>query len=87
MENVQNIRDISKETLTFLAFFDHKMIEKIQCAFKNKTSVGGIIETAIIGMPCGIGSPDYSIESIIIFAFPLAYYFFVRLEVVVRLNS
>ncbi|MGN1310485.1 MAG: hypothetical protein ACI4VP_02035 [Clostridia bacterium] len=29
MENVQNIRDISKETLTFLAFFDHKMIEKI----------------------------------------------------------
>lgn len=29
MENVQNISDISKETLTFLAFFDHKMIEKI----------------------------------------------------------
>ena len=29
MENVQNISDISKETLTFLAFFDNKMIEKI----------------------------------------------------------
>ena len=29
MEKVQNISDISKETLTFLAFFDKKMIEKI----------------------------------------------------------
>lgn len=29
MEKVQNISDISKETLTFLAFFDNKMIEKI----------------------------------------------------------
>lgn len=29
MESVQNISDISKETLTFLAFFDNKMIEKI----------------------------------------------------------
>ena len=29
MEQLQNISDISKETLTFLAFFDNKMIEKI----------------------------------------------------------
>lgn len=29
MKNIQNISDISKETLTFLAFFDNKMIEKI----------------------------------------------------------
>lgn len=29
MENIQSISDISKETLTFLAFFDNKMIEKI----------------------------------------------------------
>lgn len=29
MENIQNISDISKETLTFLAFFDNKLIEKI----------------------------------------------------------
>ena len=29
MENVQNICDISKETLTFLAFLDNKMIERI----------------------------------------------------------
>lgn len=29
MENVQNISDISKETLTFLAFFESKMLEKI----------------------------------------------------------
>ena len=29
MENIQSISDISKETLTFLAFIDNKMIEKI----------------------------------------------------------
>lgn len=29
MEKVQNISDISKETLTYLAFFDNEMIEKI----------------------------------------------------------
>lgn len=29
MENIQNINDISKETLTFLAFFDKEMIAKI----------------------------------------------------------
>lgn len=29
METIQDISDISKETLTFLAFFDNKMIEKI----------------------------------------------------------
>ena len=29
MNNIQNISDISKETLTFLAFFDNKMLEKI----------------------------------------------------------
>lgn len=29
MENIQNISDVSKETLTFLAFFDNKMIAKI----------------------------------------------------------
>lgn len=29
MEKVQNISDISKETLTFLSYFDKKLIEKI----------------------------------------------------------
>lgn len=29
MENIQTINDISKETLTFLAFFDDEMIKKI----------------------------------------------------------
>lgn len=29
MENIETIEDISKETLTFLSFFDSKMIEKI----------------------------------------------------------
>ena len=43
----------------------NKMISKIKDASQNKTSVGGIIETAVIGMPCGIGDPDRSIEQII----------------------
>ncbi len=30
----------------------------IQEARRNLTSVGGIIQCAIIGMPCGVGSPD-----------------------------
>lgn len=29
MEKILNVSDVSKETLTFLAFFDNKMIEKI----------------------------------------------------------
>lgn len=36
MENVQNISDISKETLTFLAFFDNKLIEKIPAHIISK---------------------------------------------------
>ena len=36
MEKVQNISDISKETLTFLAFFDNKMIEKIPAEIIKK---------------------------------------------------
>ncbi len=33
MENIQTISDISKETLTFLAFFDDEMINKIPSNF------------------------------------------------------
>lgn len=36
MENIQNISDISKETLTFLAFFDKKMIENIPTQLISK---------------------------------------------------
>ena len=38
MLNVQSISDISKETLTFLAFFDNKMIEKIPNRVFDKLS-------------------------------------------------
>lgn len=59
--------DKIKENLieTINSDISQEMILKIQDAFKNKTSVGGIIETAIIGLPCGIGSPDDSIEGVI----------------------
>ena len=43
----------------------NKMISKIKESAENKTSVGGVVETAIIGMPCGVGDPDNSIEGII----------------------
>lgn len=36
MENVQNVSDIAKETLIFLAFFDSKMIEKIPAKIITK---------------------------------------------------
>ena len=36
MKNVQKICDISKETLTFLAFFDNEMIEKIPAKIITK---------------------------------------------------
>lgn len=36
MENIQNISDISKETLTFLSFFDKKMIENIPTKLISK---------------------------------------------------
>lgn len=62
----------SKETLTGKAFealaekdftvLDDEAGERmkvlIQEARMNLTSVGGIIQCAVIGMPCGIGSPD-----------------------------
>ena len=36
MEKILNISDISKETLTFLAFFDNEMIEKIPSSVITK---------------------------------------------------
>lgn len=43
-----------------------QMIEKIEEASKNGDSVGGILETAVIGLPVGIGEPWFdSVESML----------------------
>ncbi len=43
-----------------------EMIELINQARKNQDSVGGILDTAIIGMDAGIGEPEFdSVESIL----------------------
>ena len=41
-----------------------KMLKLIEEARKSQDSVGGIIETAVLGLPCGIGEPYFdSVES------------------------
>ncbi len=50
-----------------------QMQEIIQQARENLTSVGGMIQIAVTGLPAGIGSPDDSLEGIIsrnVFAVP-----------------
>ena len=43
-----------------------EMISKIESAREAHDSVGGVLETAVIGMPCGVGEPFFdSVESII----------------------
>ena len=71
----QDIEQLCKETFAVL---DKKAAEKmndaILAAAKDGDSVGGILETAVIGLPAGLGEPWFdSIESIlshILFSIP-----------------
>lgn len=43
-----------------------EMIEAIKCAKSQGDSVGGIVETAVIGLPAGVGEPWFdSVESVL----------------------
>ncbi len=55
-------------TMTFpvLSGCEEKMMEKILSAKNDKDSVGGVLQTAIFGMPSGVGEPWFdSVESIL----------------------
>jgi chorismate synthase len=53
---------------------EEKMIEKIECARENLDSVGGVLETAVVGIPEGVGEPWFdtaeSMISHIMFSIP-----------------
>ncbi len=59
------VLDTKKET---------KMIEKIKAVKANGDSIGGIVETAVVGLPAGVGEPWFdSVESVLshaIFSIP-----------------
>ncbi|MDO4608456.1 MAG: chorismate synthase [Clostridia bacterium] len=57
-ENNQDIIDVSKKDFPVLNdAVANKMQEKILAAKTNGDSVGGILETAVIGIPAGVGEP------------------------------
>lgn len=74
--NLENdIKDLSKKRFATISDdVAQKMISKIEDAAAQKDSVGGILETAITGLPAGIGEPWFdSFESVLsrgLFAIP-----------------
>ncbi len=54
-------QDIEKLSKKQFAVLDDKreaeMVEKIEKAVRNNDSIGGVLETAVIGLPVGIGEP------------------------------
>lgn len=70
----RDFEDISADIKTldgkeFAVLDDQKgseMIEAIKCAKSQGDSVGGIVETAVIGLPAGVGEPWFdSVESVL----------------------
>ncbi|MBQ8163621.1 MAG: chorismate synthase [Clostridia bacterium] len=65
--NIENEIDaLSKKDFPTISDIEDKITEKILEAKLQKDSVGGILQTAIIGMPAGVGEPIFdSVESVI----------------------
>ncbi len=66
-ENIDtDIELLSKKDFPVLSDCQEKMTEIIQNARENLDSVGGILQTAITGMPTGVGEPWFdSVESVL----------------------
>lgn len=62
---LDDIKYLSSESFAVLdKNVKEKMIERIKEAAKNGDSVGGILESVVSGMPCGVGEPWFdSVES------------------------
>ena len=60
------INSLREKAFPVISDIEGEMTEKILEAKMDKDSVGGILETAIIGMPAGVGEPIFdSIESVL----------------------
>lgn len=66
-ENISNDIDTVKEmTFPILSDIKEKMMEKIEEAREAKDSLGGILETAVYGVPAGVGEPWFdSLEGVL----------------------
>ena len=61
-----DIDSLYNKSFPVLSSCEDQMAEVIVDASKNKDSVGGILQTAIIGMPKGVGEPWFdSVESVL----------------------
>lgn len=65
--DIENEIDVlSKKDFPTISDIEGEIIEKILEARAQKDSVGGILQTAIIGMPAGVGEPMFdSVEGVI----------------------
>ena len=64
------IKDINELNTKLFAVLDdkkgEKMMENIENAAKAKDSVGGVLETVVTGLPCGVGEPWFdSLEGVL----------------------
>ena len=62
----EDINALMEKSFPVLSDCEEQMTEIIQKARENLDSVGGVLQTAIVGMPTGVGEPWFdSVESII----------------------
>ncbi len=61
-----DVGELQKKAFPVLSDVENEMTEKILAAKKDGDSVGGILQTAVVGVPAGIGEPWFdSVESVL----------------------